>query len=537
MKIRTDFVTNSSSSGYVVITVVDENGESVYYEYEYDSGYGGYFWNRYLPITFLTRSQPSQSGSELMKDIRYLVGDSVLKTQEGKQFVNAVKELKAVRAYSIEEKTQYDTGGEDSAEYSIRCSTSLQMGDYSYSRYSEDELGKILKDVRKGNPKLDIAYEIDHDPAKGEDYYEKDPQIVFEGKTFAFSGVGGSGEVDEHHPIVIRVLQRGGVLSKKVTEKTDYLIVNPGNGRSSKIDGAVELQNEGSDIKIVLLKDLRKILEQPIQSKTTIESIIDRMSLFDKIENMEPTYHSTCLYFGAFRNDATGLTWLEKPIANISGRDTASSTPIGQSLLEKEERNKLWRAMGALFQQYGWNPAELENYVEEINMFKSPFDRKFIVVGDITVERFAAGELQDEYAKLEEYKQKYKVSVYAESNFFSIGKNHYAPFPKIQLDSIKGLTVCCKGEFKKGRVFQNNCIKAHGGIHQSGFPTKATDVFVISDETFESCSCTSIRLADSIEKCWKSYQKTGRPLLFTESDFTALGFFTMPGGRKNGKRK
>ena len=133
---------------------------------------------------------------------------------------------------------------------------------------------------------------------------------------------------------------------------------------------------------------------------------------------------------------------------------------------------------------------------------------------------------------LEEYKKKYKVGVYAESDFFSIGKNHYAPFPKIQLDSIAGLTVCCKGVFKKGRVFQNNCIKAHGGIHQSGFPTKATDIFVISDETFESCSCTSNRLADSIEKCWKSYQKTGRPLLFTESDFTALGFFTMPGKKK-----
>ncbi len=535
MKIRTDFVTNSSSSGYVVITVVDENGKSVDYEYEYDSGYGGYFWNGDLPYGCKTCSQWTQSGSELIKRIQYLVDDTVLATQEGKRFISAVKELKAVRTYSIAEKTHYDTGGEDSAEYTLRYSTPQQMGDYSYARYSEDELGKVHIDIHEGNPRLDVADEIDNDPAEGEDYYETDPQIDFEGKMFAFGGVGGSGAVDEHHPVVVRVMQRGGLLSKKVTETTDYLIVNPGLCRSSKIDGAIELQKKGCNIKIILLKDLRKILEQPIQSKTTIESIIDRMSLFDKIENMEPTYHSTCLYFGAFRNDATGLTWLEKPIANISGGDTASSTPIGQSLLEKEERNKLWRAMGALFQQYGWNPAELESYVEEINMFKSPFDRKFIVVGDITVERFAAGELEEEYQKLEEYKKKYKVGVYAESDFFSIGKNHYAPFPKIQLDSIAGLTVCCKGEFKKGRVFQNNCIKAHGGIHQSGFPTKATDVFVISDETFESCSCTSIRLADSIEKCWKSYQKTGRPLLFTESDFTALGFFTMPGGKKKQK--
>lgn len=520
MKIRTDFVTNSSSSGYVVITVVDENGKSVDYEYEYDSGYGGYFWNGDLPYLWKTCSQWTQSGAETLKRIKYLVDDTVLATQEGKQFMAAVKELKAVRAYSIAENTRYDTGGEDSAEYSIRYSTPQQMGDYSYSRYSEDELGKVHVDVHEGNPKLDVADEIDNDPAEGEDYFEKDPQIDFEGKMFAFGGVGGSGAVDEHHPIVVRVLQRGGLLSKKVTEKTDYLIVNPGLCRSSKVDGAIELQKKGCNIKIILLKDLRKILEQPVQPKSKVDGIIGNMSLFDRITDLEPTYQSSCLLYGEFRNDVTGVTRKQR------------------STIDHWANESLKYEMGELFRSNGWNPvSELVYYVQEREKFGSSFDCHFVVVGDLTVERFAAGELQEEYRKIEDYKKKYKVGVYAESDFFSIGKNHYAPFPKVQLDSIEGLTICCKGEFKKGRVFQNNCIKAHGGIHQSGFPTKATDVFVISDETFESCSCTSNRLADSIDKCWKNYQKTGRPLLFTESDFTALGFFTMPGGRKNGKRK
>ena len=256
MKIRTDFVTNSSSSGYVVITVVDDNGKSVDFEYEYDSGYGGYFWNGYFPYTFKTCSCATKSGSELMKDISYLVSDSVLKTQEGKQFTDAVKEIKAVRAYSIEENTRYDTGGEDSAEYSIRYSTSLQKGDFSYSRYSKDETGKVRIDVHEGNPRLDISDEIDQDPAADEDYYEKDPQIVFKGKTFAFCGVGGNGTINECHPVVIRVLHRGGVLSKEVIDATDYLIVNPGPYGRSMINRAIELQKKGNGIKIILLKDL-----------------------------------------------------------------------------------------------------------------------------------------------------------------------------------------------------------------------------------------------------------------------------------------
>ena len=43
MKIRTDFVTNSSSSGFILIQLTYRNGKETYIEPEWDSGWGDYF--------------------------------------------------------------------------------------------------------------------------------------------------------------------------------------------------------------------------------------------------------------------------------------------------------------------------------------------------------------------------------------------------------------------------------------------------------------------------------------------------------------
>lgn len=45
MKFRLDFVTNSSSTGYVAVKIGFKDGRVLDVNSKYDSGYGGYVWN------------------------------------------------------------------------------------------------------------------------------------------------------------------------------------------------------------------------------------------------------------------------------------------------------------------------------------------------------------------------------------------------------------------------------------------------------------------------------------------------------------
>ncbi len=134
-----------------------------------------------------------------------------------------------------------------------------------------------------------------------------------------------------------------------------------------------------------------------------IRDLISRMTLFDKIEDLEPTYLNNCLYYGSFRGDEPGVIQYPRPIE-------FGSNPIWENLVRS----------------YGWYLRDELSYIQDQEKNGTKANFRFIVIGDFTVEQFAAGELQDEYRRIEGYKQKYKAKVYAESDFFSIGKNHYA---------------------------------------------------------------------------------------------------------------
>lgn len=106
---------------------------------------------------------------------------------------------------------------------------------------------------------------------------EKDPEIQFDGKLFVFSGVYS----DE---IIDAVMKRGGQKRAQISGITNYLVVDPRYCGESKTYNAIEQQKKGKPVKIILLDDLKAVLEgkiptpkQPVskpllQTKTTTAS-------------------------------------------------------------------------------------------------------------------------------------------------------------------------------------------------------------------------------------------------------------------------
>lgn len=90
------------------------------------------------------------------------------------------------------------------------------------------------------------------------DLVTRNPIITFEGKTFVFAGV-------ESYCDWIKVLEalvaRGGIHRTSISGKTDYLVVNPYEGRDAKVIKAQEQQVKGSKIDIVLMNDFFAALD------------------------------------------------------------------------------------------------------------------------------------------------------------------------------------------------------------------------------------------------------------------------------------
>ncbi len=97
------------------------------------------------------------------------------------------------------------------------------------------------------------------------EYINHNPVIDFDGSLFVFTGFGHRDDKD--HPIVQKVIEKGGQYRSKVSGLTNYLVVDPRGAGDTKVQAAIEQREKGKNIQIVLLEDLEKALEGKTTAK------------------------------------------------------------------------------------------------------------------------------------------------------------------------------------------------------------------------------------------------------------------------------
>lgn len=139
MKLRLDFVTNSSSTGYVVVTVTTTKGTERASE-DYDTGYGGWIWNHRNIDSVVEDLNKVETGEDLYDVLVDSVQSVEYFSENIERLLEDIEDRDDLIELEMEEGTHFDDGNpyQFYLKYDFKNSKVIKLEDGYYNPHSGD---------------------------------------------------------------------------------------------------------------------------------------------------------------------------------------------------------------------------------------------------------------------------------------------------------------------------------------------------------------------------------------------------------------